>query len=60
MPRSAHPSVCFRKTAVCELGEYRDGPFAEDYELWLRMFESERVIGTVPEVFWNGATVPRG
>lgn len=33
----AHPSVMFRKPVVMALGGYRDGPFPEDYELWLRM-----------------------
>jgi glycosyltransferase involved in cell wall biosynthesis len=33
----AHPSVLFRRDEVLRLGGYRDGPFPEDYELWLRM-----------------------
>ncbi|MFV2056198.1 MAG: glycosyltransferase family 2 protein [Thiohalomonadales bacterium] len=36
----AHPSVTFRKQVVCKLGMYREGPFPEDYDLWLRMFRS--------------------
>lgn len=36
----AHPSVTFRKDAVLALGGYRDGPFPEDYELWLRMLDA--------------------
>ncbi|MFP6886498.1 MAG: glycosyltransferase [Opitutales bacterium] len=35
----AHPSVAFRKVLVKQLGGYRDGPFPEDYELWLRWLE---------------------
>ena len=31
-----HPSVVFRKILFNEYGGYRDGPFPEDYELWLR------------------------
>lgn len=31
-----HPSVVFRKMLVKTYGGYRDGPFPEDYELWLR------------------------
>lgn len=32
----AHPSVMFRKECIDIHGGYRDGPFPEDYELWLR------------------------
>ncbi|MBF0380144.1 MAG: glycosyltransferase [Magnetococcales bacterium] len=33
----AHPSVTFVKQDVVALGGYRDGPYPEDYDLWLRM-----------------------
>lgn len=36
----AHPSVMFRKDDVIEAGAYLEGDFPEDYELWLRMFQS--------------------
>ena len=32
----AHPSVMFRRALFEQFGAYRDGPFPEDYELWLR------------------------
>lgn len=32
-----HPSVMFRRDKVLALGGYREGPFPEDYDLWLRM-----------------------
>lgn len=35
-----HPSVMFRRELTERLGAYRDGPFPEDYELWLRWLES--------------------
>jgi glycosyltransferase involved in cell wall biosynthesis len=35
----AHPSVMFRRELVGRWGGYRDGPFPEDYELWLRWLE---------------------
>lgn len=35
----AHPSVMFRKTLMERFGPYRQGPFPEDYELWLRWME---------------------
>lgn len=34
-----HPTVAFRRRAVIEAGAYRDGPFPEDYELWLRLLQ---------------------
>ena len=36
----AHPSVMFRREVVLALGGYADGPFPEDYELWLRMHQA--------------------
>lgn len=32
----AHPSIMFRRELIEQFGGYRDGPFPEDYELWLR------------------------
>lgn len=32
----AHPSVMFRTALIQQFGGYRDGPFPEDYDLWLR------------------------
>lgn len=32
-----HPAVTLRRRAVEEVGLWRDGPFPEDYELWLRL-----------------------
>ena len=34
-----HPSVMFRRELAGQYGDYRDGPFPEDYELWLRWME---------------------
>ena len=34
-----HPSVMFRRELPKRFGPYRDGPFPEDYELWLRWME---------------------
>jgi glycosyltransferase involved in cell wall biosynthesis len=36
----AHPSVLFRRACVDVHGGYRNGPFPEDYELWLRWLEA--------------------
>jgi hypothetical protein len=46
----AHPSVLFRRAAVQELGGYRDGPFPEDYELWLRMHAAGLPMAKLPRV----------
>ncbi|MGD8863549.1 MAG: glycosyltransferase [Myxococcales bacterium] len=32
-----HPSVMLRRDALTAVGGYRDGPFPEDYDLWLRL-----------------------
>ncbi len=34
-----HPSVMFRRELAGRLGTYREGPFPEDYELWLRWLD---------------------
>jgi glycosyltransferase involved in cell wall biosynthesis len=50
-----HPSVMFRRDLVERLGGYRDGPFPEDHELWLRWIDAGVRFGKVPEVLlrWN-------
>lgn len=35
-----HPSVMFRADLPGRFGGYREGPFPEDYELWLRWLEA--------------------
>lgn len=45
-----HPTVMFRKSAVVQLGGYRQGLFPEDYELWLRMHHAGMIMGKVEEV----------
>lgn len=51
----AHPSVLFRKALVEPLGGYREGPFPEDYELWLRWLDAGVRVAKVPETLltWN-------
>lgn len=46
----AHPSVMLRRAALAALGGYHDGPFPEDYELWLRMHEAGLVMAKLPRV----------
>lgn len=51
----AHPSVMFRRELLARHGGYREGPFPEDYELWLRWFEAGVRFAKVPETLltWN-------
>jgi glycosyltransferase involved in cell wall biosynthesis len=46
----AHPSVMLRRRAVEQAGGYTEGPFPEDYELWLRMHHAAMPMGRVPQV----------
>ncbi len=50
-----HPAAMFRRRAVVAVGGYRDLGWPEDYDLWLRMFESGYRFAKVPEVlhFWR-------
>lgn len=38
----AHPAVCFRRSAVIEVGNYRE-MIPEDYDLWLRLAARHRL-----------------
>lgn len=51
----AHPSVMFRRELVKQFGAYRNGPFPEDYELWLRWMSRGVRVGKVDEelLIWN-------
>ncbi len=51
----AHPSVMFRRELAERLGGYREGPFPEDYELWLRWLEAGVRMAKVEQelVIWN-------
>src|SRR5258706_995906 len=46
----AHPSVTLRRGALEQLGGYADGPFPEDYELWLRMQQAGMRMAKLPRV----------
>jgi glycosyltransferase involved in cell wall biosynthesis len=51
----AHPSVMLRASSFKRFGGYRQGDFPEDYELWLRWFESGARFAKLPEELftWN-------
>lgn len=46
----AHPSVMIRRSALDAVGGYRDGPFPEDYDLWLRLNANGHPMAKLPEV----------
>ncbi len=45
-----HPAVVMRRDALERVGGYRDGPFPEDYELWLRMLSAGLRFAKVPRI----------
>lgn len=51
----AHPSVMYRKTDIIEAGGYRSMPWAEDYDLWLRLAERGARFARHPEtlLYWR-------
>ncbi len=51
----AHPSVMYRRELSEQFGAYRDGPFPEDYELWLRWMANGVKMGKLEEelLVWN-------
>lgn len=50
-----HPSVMFRQELPALYGGYAEGPFPEDWELWLRWLDAGVVMDKLPEalVTWN-------
>ncbi len=51
----AHPCVMFRRSVVEQHGFYADGPFPEDYELWLRWLDAGVRMEKLPQTLltWN-------
>jgi glycosyltransferase involved in cell wall biosynthesis len=45
-----HPSVMLRADALAKVGGYRDGPFPEDYDLWLRLDAAGFRLAKLPAV----------
>jgi glycosyltransferase involved in cell wall biosynthesis len=45
----AHPSVMLRREVLLRLGGYVDGPFPEDYELWLRLHHAGCRMAKLPQ-----------
>ena len=55
----AHPGVMFRREPVQRLGGYRDGPFPEDYDLWLRLHHAGAVMAKLPQILLEWRDSPR-
>ena len=45
-----HPAATIRRSALEQVGQYRDGAFPEDYDLWLRLHAAGWRLAKVPEV----------
>jgi glycosyltransferase involved in cell wall biosynthesis len=45
-----HPAALIRREALERIGGWRDGPFPEDYDLWLRLVEAGGALSNVPRV----------
>jgi glycosyltransferase involved in cell wall biosynthesis len=54
-----HPSVMMRREALDRVGGYRDVPWAEDYDLWLRLHAAGYRLAKVPEVGLRWRQHPR-
>jgi glycosyltransferase involved in cell wall biosynthesis len=48
-----HPSTMLRRAALDAVGGFHEGPFAEDYDLWLRLIEAGWGITKVPRVLFR-------
>ena len=46
----AHPAATLRAGALRAAGGWREGPFPEDYDLWLRLWEAGGRLRNLPEV----------
>lgn len=45
-----HPASMIRRTALAAVNGWRDGPFPEDYDLWLRLSATGGGLGNVAEL----------
>lgn len=54
-----HPSITFRKTDVVTLGGYQERGWAEDYDLWLRMYQAGLQFAKLPQVLLDWREHPQ-
>jgi glycosyltransferase involved in cell wall biosynthesis len=45
-----HPSVTYRREAVMKIGGYQERGWAEDYDLWLRLYLAGARFAKIPEI----------
>ncbi|RLM71600.1 glycosyltransferase [Halorubrum sp. Atlit-8R] len=45
-----HPTVTFRRSAVLDVGNYREMEYGEDYELWCRLLQNGKKLANLPEI----------
>jgi glycosyltransferase involved in cell wall biosynthesis len=55
----AHPSVAYRRAWIDRVGGYQDHGWAEDYDLWLRLYLSGAQFGKVRQVLLDWRDHPR-
>lgn len=53
-----HPTVMMRRAAYELAGGYREVPWAEDYDLWLRMLRAGIVMAKIPETLYEWGDHP--
>lgn len=53
-----HPSVTLRRSALDEVGAWREGAWPEDYDLWLRLAAAGWRLAKVPEVLLRWRNQP--
>jgi glycosyltransferase involved in cell wall biosynthesis len=54
----AHPSVVFRKEQIMQVGGYQEHVWAEDYDLWLRLYLTAAQFAKVPRVLFEWREIP--
>lgn len=53
-----HPAAAIRRTALAAAGGWRDGPFPEDYDLWLRLAEAGGRLTNLPPLLLDWRDSP--
>lgn len=53
-----HPTTMLRREVLEAVGGYADPPWAEDYDLWLRLIERGFLLGKTPEVLLDWIDAP--
>ena len=48
-----HPTAFIRKSALDEVGGYEDNGWAEDYDLWLRLYTNHKQFAKIPRILFS-------